>query len=328
MTAIAGYVAPEAKSGDLGVHSLDQFVLAVPDATVAQDFYGNFGLDVVRDGNTLAIKTFGHHHRWGSVVEGGKAKALHHLSFGCYAEDLPRLKARIEGAGVKLIDPPPGFESNGIWFRNHEGVLMEIKVAPKVSPDAKSDSQWLTVPGGVAAASTRAAAPPVQPRRLSHVLIFTSDVLASISFYERTLGLRLSDRASDLVAFMHGIHGSDHHMLALVKSSAPGFHHCSWDVSSINDIGLGAMRMARQGLHQGLGPRPSRARLQLLPLRARPVGQLLGIFLRHRLHPEGRPLGIAPTTSRKTRSISGVRKCRASSPSTAKPARAEPSPSP
>ena len=134
MTAIPGYVAPTTETDALGVHSLDQFVLAVPDANVAENFYGNFGLDVRRDGNALAIMTFGHEHRWGSVVE-GKSKALHHLSFGCYAEDLPRLKARIEGSGVALIDPPPGFESNGFWFRNPEGVLIEVKVAPKVSPD-------------------------------------------------------------------------------------------------------------------------------------------------------------------------------------------------
>jgi catechol-2,3-dioxygenase len=253
MTAIRGYVAPTTESGALGVHSLDQFVLAVPDASVAENFYGSFGLDVQRDGQALAIKTFGHEHRWGSVVEGTKAKALHHLSFGCYAEDLPRLRARIEGAGVKLVDPPPGFESNGFWFRNHEGVLMEVKVARKVSPDQKSASEWLTVGPGVAAATTRDQAPAVRPRRLSHVLIFTSDVGASIKFYERTLGLRLSDRASDLVAFMHGIHGSDHHMLALVKSSAPGFHHCSWDVASVQDIGLGAMRMADKGWQKGWG---------------------------------------------------------------------------
>ena len=138
MTAIRGYVAPTTETDALGVHSLDQFVLAVPDASVAQDFYGSFGLDVRRDGNVLAIKTFGHEHRWGSVVEGTKTKALHHLSFGCYADDLPRLKARIEGEGVKLIDPPPGFESNGFWFRNLEGVLIEVKVARKVSPDQKS----------------------------------------------------------------------------------------------------------------------------------------------------------------------------------------------
>src|SRR5579859_1868104 len=253
MTAIRGYVAPTKESDALGVHSLDQFVLAVPDASVAENFYGSFGLNVQRDGTALAIKTFGHEHRWGSVVEGSKAKALHHLSFGCYAEDLPRLRARIEGAGVKLVDPPPGFASNGFWFRNHEGVLMEVKVARKVSPDQKSVSEWLTVGAGVAAATTRDKAPPVRPRRLSHVLIFTADVGASIKFYERTLGLRLSDRASDLVAFMHGIHGSDHHMLALVKSSAPGFHHCSWDVASIEEIGLGAMRMHDKGYTKGWG---------------------------------------------------------------------------
>ena len=253
MTAIRGYVAPTADRDALGVHSLDQFVLAVPDASVAQDFYANFGLDVETRGNTLELKTFGHEHRWGSVVEGVKTKVMHHLSFGCYGEDIARLKARIEGNGVKLIDPPPGFESNGFWFRNHEGVVMEIKVAPKSSPDEKAKSEWITAPPGRAAAGPRDKAPPVRPRRLSHVLIFTRDVAASIEFYERNLGLRLSDKASDIVAFMHGIHGSDHHLLALVKSSAPGFHHCSWDVASVNDIGLGAMRMADKGWTKGWG---------------------------------------------------------------------------
>lgn len=253
MTAIRGYVEPSGDSDALGVHSLDQFVLAVPDASKAVEFYSLFGLDVQTKDNVAQLKTFGHEHRWGSVVEGVKSKVLHHLSFGCYAEDLPRLKARIEGEGIKLIDPPPGFESNGFWFRNHEGVLMEVKVAPKVSPDEKARSEWITVGPGVAAATTRAQAPAVRPRRLSHVLIFTTDVDASIKFYERTLGLRLSDRASDLVAFMHGIHGSDHHMLALVKSSGPGFHHCSWDTASIQDIGLGAMRMHDKGYQKGWG---------------------------------------------------------------------------
>ncbi len=253
MTAIRGYVEAGKESGGLGVHSLDQFVLVVPDAAAAQDFYGTFGLDVEAKGNTLALKTFGHEHRWGLVVEGAKAKALHHLSFGCYAEDMSALKARIEGNGVKLVDPPPGFESNGFWFHTPEGVLIEIKVAPKVSPDRKTESEWVTSPGGVPGATTRAQTPPVRPRRLSHVLTFTSDVPKMMDFYERNLGLRLSDRASDVIAFMHGIHGSDHHMLALVKSSAPGFHHCSWDVGSITDIGLGAMRMADKGWTKGWG---------------------------------------------------------------------------
>ena len=52
---------------------------------------------------------------------------------------------------------------------------------------------------------------------------------------------------------MHGIHGSDHHMLAFVKSDGPGMHHCSWDVGSINDIGVGATYMADKGFAYGWG---------------------------------------------------------------------------
>jgi catechol 2,3-dioxygenase len=252
MTAIRGYVAPTEDAGALGVHSLDQFVFAVPDMKLAESFYTNFGLDVGRVGNALSLKTFNHDHRWGSVIEGAR-KQLHHLSFGCYAEDLAALKARIEANGVALLDPPPGFESNGFWFRDCEGVLLEVKVAPKSSPAHKTPGLWASAPEGVAAACVRRAAPLVRPRRLSHVLIFTSDIDRSITFYERNLGLRLSDRAADIVAFMHGIHGSDHHLLAFAKSNAPGLHHCSWDVASINDIGLGAMRMADKGHTKGWG---------------------------------------------------------------------------
>jgi catechol 2,3-dioxygenase len=87
---------------------------------------------------------------------------------------------------------------------------------------------------------------------LSHVLVFTTDIDKAIDFYTRNLGLRLSDR-SDLVAFMHGIHGSDHHILAFAQSSAPGLHHCSWDMGSIGDIGIGAMHMAEKGHARGWG---------------------------------------------------------------------------
>jgi catechol 2,3-dioxygenase-like lactoylglutathione lyase family enzyme len=99
----------------------------------------------------------------------------------------------------------------------------------------------------------RSKAGVVHPRRLSHCLMFTTDVGKAVDFYSQNLGLRLSDRSGDLIAFMHGIHGSDHHMIAFAKSEAPGLHHCSWDVGSINDIGLGAMRMADKGYTKGWG---------------------------------------------------------------------------
>ncbi len=251
MTAIRGFVPPETDETAVGVHSLDHFVLSVPDLEPAQRFYSDFGLDTEERGNALALKTYGRDQRWGLVVE-GKRKRLHHLSFGCYADDFAALRRRAEASGAALEDAPAGFESNGFWVRDPAGLLLEIKVAPKSSPDRKTGGTWSSTPEGVAGAPVRANAPIVHPRRLSHVLSFTTDIDRAIAFYCNVLGLRLSDR-SDRVAFMHAIHGSDHHILAFAQSSAPGLHHCSWDMAGIDDIGLGAMHMADKGHVKGWG---------------------------------------------------------------------------
>ena len=157
MTAIRGYVPATTDARVLGVHSLDRFVLAVPDLKPAQRFYADFGLDVQESGNALALKTFGHDQRWGTVVE-GKRKRLHHLSFGCYADDFPYLRERVEANGVEFLDPPAGFESNGFWIRDPAGLLVEVKVAPKTSPDHKTSGIWSSSPEGVAGAPVRAKA--------------------------------------------------------------------------------------------------------------------------------------------------------------------------
>lgn len=251
MTAIRGYIPATGERSALGVHSLDRFVLAVPDLLPAQRFYADFGLETQAAGDALALRTAGDEHPWGLLVE-GKRKRLHHLSFGCYPDDLPYLQERAEANGADLVAAPPGFESNGFWLRDPAGLLVEVKVAPKTSPAHKTCGTWSSSPEGVAGAPLRQNAPVVRPRRLSHVLVFTTDIDKAIEFYTRNLGLRLSDR-SDLVAFLHAIHGSDHHILAFAQSDAPGMHHCSWDMGGIDDIGLGAMSMAAKGHVRGWG---------------------------------------------------------------------------
>ncbi len=76
---------------------------------------------------------------------------------------------------------------------------------------------------------------------------------AQAAFYERVLGLRLSDRSADIIAFLHGPHASDHHLLAFAKSEAPGLHHSSWDVGRFDDVGLGAELMKAKGYGHGWG---------------------------------------------------------------------------
>lgn len=252
MTAIAGKIGITKHPGELGIHSMDTFNMNVPDLRLAEDFYKSFGLDVREEGENLGLYTFGSGHRWASIGE-GKQKKLEHLSFGLFEEDFEPMKRRVEGQAARLIDPPPGFESNGIWFRDPFGVLIEVKVAGKSSPDAKSEFSMTSAPGGIAAAPRRSQTTKVRPRRLAHLLLFTPDVEDCIKFYSRVLGLRLSDRSGDGICFMHGIHGSDHHLVAFAQSDAPGLHHCSWDVGSIDEIGRGAMQMADRGFQKGWG---------------------------------------------------------------------------
>jgi catechol 2,3-dioxygenase-like lactoylglutathione lyase family enzyme len=85
------------------------------------------------------------------------------------------------------------------------------------------------------------------------VLRFTPDVPRMTAFCEQVLGMRLSDRSGDLIAFLHGVHGSDHHLCAFVKSEGPGFHHSSWDVASIDEVGWGAETMRAAGYDKGWG---------------------------------------------------------------------------
>jgi catechol 2,3-dioxygenase-like lactoylglutathione lyase family enzyme len=183
----------------------------------------------------------------------GSRKRLDSLSFGVFEDDLDRFKRHVVNQGQQLVDPPSGANSNGLWFHDHNGLLIELRVAEKTSPNGKSPFDNSSSPPGVAGAPRRSATPFVRPERMAHVLAFTVDVQQAINFYCRVLGLRLSDRSGEGICFMHGIHGSDHHLVAFAKSSAPGLHHCSWEVGSIDAIGRGAMQMADRGFSKGWG---------------------------------------------------------------------------
>jgi catechol 2,3-dioxygenase-like lactoylglutathione lyase family enzyme len=244
--------AQRQQSAELGVHSLDHFALSVPDLSAAHDFYSAFGLDVRAHGNDLVIHTFAQTQRWGLLTQ-GRDKRLRHLSFGVFDEDFARFKLHIEKQGIRLLDAPRGVESDGVWINDPDGILIEVKVAPKSSPFEKGAAEFTSSPSGTAGAPKRSQAGVVRPSRLSHCLTFTRDVSASIAFYQQVLGLRLSDRSGDDIAFMHGIHGSDHHLVAFARSGAPGLHHCCWNVRSLNEIGLGATQMAEKGYVAGWG---------------------------------------------------------------------------
>jgi catechol 2,3-dioxygenase-like lactoylglutathione lyase family enzyme len=237
-----------------GIHSIDHFALYQPDLGKAEHFAAAFGLRVERADDELRLRTASADHVWVRVFAGAK-KSLAYLSLGCYEQDLAALKTQIAAAGGASADAHPRANAQGVWFRDPDGNLLQVKVAGKTMPDAKQRLPHDDVPAGVRGVKGRTAAAKVQPRRLSHVLLFTPDVNRALDFYRRGLGLNLSDRSGDFIAFMHARHGCDHHLIALALSPGKGFHHSSWDVPGIEDVGLGAMQMRAAGYpHQwGVG---------------------------------------------------------------------------
>jgi len=203
-------------------------------------------------------------------VEEAPRKKLQFVSFGAFEDDLPRFRTRLDELRVARIERPPG-APNGIWFRDPDGTTIEIRIAEKSSPNEKSSFENPSAGPRVQSAPSSSKKPIVRPRRLAHMLVFTRDIPQAIKFYSRVLGLRVSDRSGDMIAFMHGIHGSDH-MIAFMKSEGPGLHHLSWDVLSINDIERGRHAHGGQKLFCRLGAGPPCPRLQLFPLVRDPWG--------------------------------------------------------
>jgi catechol 2,3-dioxygenase-like lactoylglutathione lyase family enzyme len=237
------------------VHSLECFVFSVPDLNEAAKFYIAFGLEVKKLESRLELFTFGNPHRWGVVHEiAGQAKKLQFLTFACYERDMNDLVEQARLAGFAACEPHPLGTSDGLWLRHPEAYPVQIVVADKSSPYQKSTPYIEpTAMLGAGQAPNRAKVEQVRPRRLSHILLFSGDVPNSIRFYQQALGLQITDRSGDVIVFMHGIHGSDHHLIAMAKSNGPGLHHLSWDVACIDEVGKGMEQMMQAGFKRGWG---------------------------------------------------------------------------
>jgi hypothetical protein len=234
----------------LGVHSVNRFVISVPDLDPAERFYSAFGLDVRRDGNRLDLYTHGHSHRWGSVHADGKPKRLQYLSFGAYEGDFEALSQRIKARGA--VGPHPLSDGQGIWTRDPDGTPVQVVVAPKVSPSARSQPSSSSMPAAGKARRPAASAGGSTPAPVARVAVHAGRATADEILFGGP-GITSIRPLTDIIAFMHGAHASDHHLVAFAKSGAPGYHHSSWDVASIDEVGLGAEQVKAQGYTHGWG---------------------------------------------------------------------------
>src|SRR5690349_8257732 len=237
------------------IRNLQHVALAVPDIEAGRRFYETFGLEAAQRGNKLALRCAGRDQDQIRLGEGAKRRTQY-LSFGTDAPGLAAAKAKLEAAGVALLDPPDADAPAGLWFRDPDGMLVNLQIAA-AAPALAVAGQRMNSPGdfrriGARGAPERGLA--TRPRRLGHVLFFTPDVARAAAFYTGLLGMRVSDTVQGgLLAFLRTAGDSDHHVLAFARSDRPGFHHASFEVGSLDEIVLGARNVIEAGYRSAWG---------------------------------------------------------------------------
>ncbi|HTO81530.1 MAG TPA: VOC family protein [Methylomirabilota bacterium] len=235
----------------MAVKGLIHYALEVPDPAKGAAFYRDFGL-AAADGGGAALRLEAGRGAGALLLYAGPTKRLHHVAFAAPGENFAAVRAALKRAGVPEIEPPKEAPQTGIWLRDPDENLVNIRQEAPVAIAAEAALAY-NGPGNAPRQGARGM-PTFEralPRRLGHVLFFTPDPQAAERFYTGVLGFKVSDRVPGLLSFLRC--STDHHNLAFAKSSHRGFHHASYEVGSFDEVGMGGMWMRAQGWEPAWG---------------------------------------------------------------------------
>ena len=218
------------------------FTLEVPDLDAGVRFYTDAGLVADVEDDVARLRCPGQDRDSIVLLGGFGCKRLHHISLR--ADDLDGIAAKVAEHGGEVVAAPEGFEDNGLWITDPNGMLIRLSDHP-ADPELDAATPFeINGPGRVVRSRRSAILPqkayaPAKPLRLGHILVFSPDVLRSVAFVTDALGMGLADRAQDIIAFTCARKNSDHHVVAFAKSPGVGFHHASFMVADPDEVGRG-----------------------------------------------------------------------------------------
>ncbi len=226
----------------MALHRLTRITIGVPNVEETAGYYTEFGLTEGSGPDGAAGRHF-------STGDGGEQltlvstprRRLVELRVGADdPDDIGRVAASLAGldlavektaTGVRTFDP--GTEVNVV-----------VEVAGRISQEDTPSPPYNT-PGHEARPNTRAPGvlreTPVQPRKLGHVVLGSTDQAGSQRLFTEGLGFKISDTVPGLAAFMRC--STDHHNVLVQQAPVAFLHHTSWQVNDIDEVGRGATAM-------------------------------------------------------------------------------------
>ena len=242
------------------INSLHSLTLNVPDLEVGKNFYTCMGLTSRLVDQAYVFRCEGRDQDQLRLIKGPKKEiawmtwATHQKGYATILKNLrdQNIDSHRFHQGTNFV--PDADQS--LWLHDPDGMLINIVVTESVGQSREAIK--LNHPGAVFHRIAERGAPDrhvdARPRKLGHVLKFSTDVNRLVAFYTSVLGMKLSDRIGDKeVAFLRCSGDSDHHTLALALSGSTGLHHCSWEMGNLDQIQLCAQRLIAAGYQDSWG---------------------------------------------------------------------------
>jgi len=231
------------------------YTLAVPTLKDGVRFYEDAGLEAKLEANVATLRCPSQDHPSIVLIGGAERKRLGHVTLR--AADLDGIAAGVPRAGGKIV-PTSSVNDSGLWVSDPHGILYHLveraaDPMPLPAPVFEINAPGRIVRTGRSALKPIGQYPAVRPRRLGHVLLFTPNVMSSVSFLTEALGMGLADRAQDIIAFCCVRQNSDHHVVAFAKSPAIGFHHGSFQVEDPDEVGRGGRELVASARRRDWG---------------------------------------------------------------------------
>jgi catechol 2,3-dioxygenase-like lactoylglutathione lyase family enzyme len=220
----------------MALHRLLSVVMGVPEVAPTAAYYTEFGLRPDGDG-WFATRDAGRQLR----IVPAATRRLVELRIGVDTpDDLAAAASRLRRLGV-------AGELGGSTLTAREpatGVRAVLQVAARLVQQPVPPTPY-NGPGRVERVATRAPGVlrtgPVQPRKLGHAVLGTTDLAGTQAFFQDGLGFEVSDVMKGAGAFLRC--STDHHNLLVLAAPVTYLHHTSWQVDDVDEVGRGAAAM-------------------------------------------------------------------------------------
>lgn len=220
--------------------------LAVPDLETEHGFYtGLWGLtETASDSGVSFLAAEGSPEQYVVRLRKAADKRIDLIAFGAASRaDVDALAARLAADGVRLVHEPKDLDTPGggygVRFFDAEGRTVEVSadVAPRTHRRIEEGESV--------------------PVRLSHVVVNSADPPATVAFYEKHLGFRVSDMLMHphMGTMMWFLRCNDwHHSFAVARGPHAALHHASFELRGLDEYMRGSGRLMRAGIEKIWGP--------------------------------------------------------------------------